>query len=518
MTLAYVDPATGRQGPQVRVEIPQMPWPVLADFEVGPDGVGMVEVRPDELHPDYTEIQDGEHDYRHFMVDVRRGFVAALEPEQLFGGDIDRPGYRLYVDAREQSHVLASYRGPDRAFVKQTLAFDDTGALIVSEDQNRDEETWRLVDCLARGLSPYDGDEMADQLQHLIASDRAGLYSEPGYSTPASGHCLWLGQSLIYVGSHGTSAGVQTNLEVLPGIGERDPGYDFASLYELNTGHFRPSLLSLTDRQVAFSALDLNDVLVIQDLNGGSTFGQWTPRHFQFPYRVGQAVLSPGGDLVAVEAPPFHASLPELRVTVLASALILEQPNDRIDEHDDLRFFVTDGPGGPELRDAEDQLVFELPPVVDSYTPLAYSASPDPAHPVVLASVDHRAVERFTRDEDGGWRRELLFVAPRYIVNLTLHPDGDLLIVGMALGGGLVEARIWSLSDRRAVGFLGENYKWMDFRVESDGSLAFVQTGAVATSVSLDEGRARAEAALAVACRPTTAGEWRSSPCWPGNL
>lgn len=510
MHVAYIDPTTGQWGAHVGFELPQNDSSANPPIDIGPDGIGVVEVAHNDL-PLY------------YVFDVGRALVSAVDPEEIPGLVSASPRPTLSVDAQARSRIRLYFRDSDTAWPQwpqeRFFTLDPDGALTLDPvSRQADSEHRQISDCLARGLFPGDLIAASHEMLALSQSEEAYLYAEPGSSTPPSGHCLMLGDSLIFVGTSHISSGSSTTLTVL----ERSPydqtlSMDF-ELVDFSGEHFRPSLLRMDSGQRALTAINLNEVQVVQSPSEYNRLGDFEPRRFQFPYRVEHAILSPRAELIVLEMQPYTAVLPELRVTVLAPELILEQTDLRANEYDETRHQAVLGAEGPELRFVDGGLLFPLPANFGEFTPLAVLPDPDPNQPVVFASLNHRAVDRYWRDQTGEWQRELLFVAPSFIVTLTMHPNGDLLIVGMSHGGGDVEASVWSLADRREVMSLGETYKWMNFRVEGDGSLVFAQTGAAATSIALNEGRVRATASLSERCQPAEPGVWRTSPCWPGHL
>ncbi|MDD9709832.1 hypothetical protein PVW53_21605, partial [Seohaeicola sp. SP36] len=507
LVLAYVDPISGRQGLRLDIPIATQEWPQYIDIDIGPDGVGVVTVYPDyNSMPSDAWVREGTLD-QYFAVDIGGGHSAAVDPEV-------NSNPRLRVDADGGSHILG-WPGP------RPLRFDSSGAL--RQDYSKlvgDPGLAPHIDCLARGLYPTDLIKVATQML-AFGDDMDGIYAEGGYSTPPTGHCLSVGGSLVFVGTFGTSRGGTTNMKFLSEAsdGSLKPVRETLKLY---SGHFRPSILQLDDGRVALTALDLNNILLFEATDDYDSLGTVDPTSFQFPYRVGYAILSSSGHLVALERNDLATPLSDLRVTVLNPDFVLSEPEGAESGYldpDEPHYTIVTTDTGLALHRNDGGHALDLPSFMRSemaFTELTSAGAADVAS--LLVSVDSRAVERITLHEHGGWSRELLFVAPHLIQTLTLHPDNNLLIVGMYLGGGDVEARVWSLADRREVAFLGEADRWMNFRIEEDGSVSLIQTGAVATSIALEDGQLRAEESLAMACRPEVPGEWHTSPCWPSHL
>lgn len=335
LTLAYVDPATGCWGPQVEAELPRRPWPTYPMVDIGPDGRALVQLWPDEFHPDYDRAfgpaSGLEPDTPALFLDARRGIAAPIDHAALIGPDARDPQEWMWVTAEGESRVWLEYRNTEGQSQFQELILDTEGRLEASTDLllSADEarETWRmrqLVDCLVRGFYPGEIRPAAEGLRRLIEADAVRLYSEIGYSLPASGHCFALGSDLLFLGTEGTSAGPLSTLEMLPqavpvDVDQRLEPQNEPWPIELDHDHFRPSVLTSATGDVITHSLALQDREAVVVLT--SRDGYREQHRHQIPYYVGQAVLSPEGHLIVLEGRGrvLNANPERLRVTILAN-------------------------------------------------------------------------------------------------------------------------------------------------------------------------------------------------------
>jgi len=578
LSIAYVDPSTGTRGRMIDIDLPVVEWPTWYEAWIGPDGRGILAARPTEawisslyVRSDGDGLGGPEIPVIYWALDLRvegqRATTTTME---------DVP--TLWVDATGQSQLRLEQETGAGAMIDGRPAtvppYDDRHGMFancVARGLNPEPQAM-VAQYLAReraiNASAPQTDEFLPEFNFDVLGNGGVCLSTPGH--------------VVFSGSYWTSGGGETETQVfdhaawdraeapiasMTTYGNQPEPSLFVAAVDRTTlaiadidevvvlrarqfgedqtrialAHRVERVVAVAeDRIVAVEARSFDDELPVRRvtvlrlplLRHAWIAGIEDSEDSEDPAPAWHATClttepedwdrhrwpTPG----QIEVSPGHvATLPEalvleLREVPLGKRAILwpDEPYPCINFTPDGAWYMTSTQAGLAVyRTADGAHLFTLP--IGRYTPFALTGTGTEGE--ALVSLDRRTIERLTRGPDG-WTRIPVLHAPRFVSEMFLHPEQDLLFLTMLLGGGMVEVRAWSLADWREVALLGEAYKWASVIVDDDGVVAIPELGALFAPVSPAEGRRRAIAALSPDCLPMQDGDWRASRCWPAEL
>jgi hypothetical protein len=137
----------------------------------------------------------------------------------------------------------------------------------------------------------------------------------------------------------------------------------------------------------------------------------------------------------------------------------------------------------------------------------------------VIAAVNG-LVKRWSH-RDGAWTSQEVYRGDNPIFEVESDRDGARLLLTENVGIATLRAFYWSTAARDELLDLATEYKWLTvaFTAKSDIAVRVrSEPWAVVRPPPLNALITEAEQALSSACRPTTANDYRTSPCWPASL
>lgn len=494
---ALADPETGNMGPLLDL----MPFDhavMEAEADIGPDGRGLVNA----FVQDEVWREEQEPAINHAAIYTAFDLTAGLTREV---GNPERP------DVVPELRVLVS--GETRLAVGngELVWLDGNPPLPDPElEGGQANQMARAVDCLARSGDPEAAARFAEPLTRPISDDWYWSHFSLMIAHP---YCEAANDRLLHSSLFFTSSGVEVTVALLDQYGGHGAALRPANVAVVTGLQSRPSVL--------WPWADEGPMAAIAGIAGATILADpvvmsGTPLRVPFAHSVSHVVLTPDLHLVALEGVDYGQVAEERRVTVLAMPElawnVAEDASDAGVLPPLAEIIAEDGPPRLVLHDSGQ--IIALPQEFGTFTPMA----PVGTTGDVLAAVDNRSVERWSRKADGTWERSLLFVADAHVRDLHAPRDGASVAVVLDHGFGDIEARLWSLADGRAITALGENYKWASFEDLEDGSVRFVEIGMRFRLLPLSEAIGRAEASLPSDCQPAPGAGWRTSPCWPGDV